>query len=458
MVPARGRVIVVRPLRAVIAFVVALVLLGPAGGPGGAQAALPGAAASTRPSHVVTLITGDVVRVGDAGGGRPAVAVRSQGRGYQLTTKGRDTYVVPAEALPHVLAGRLDEELFNVTQLVAAGYDDASRATLPLLLMPPAGGTPAVPADPPGAARRATLASIKAAAVDADKAKARTFWKGLTDRLAGPGAAFARPGDVGKVWLDRKVRVAQADRVPQVGAPQAWAAGFTGAGVTVAVLDTGYDPGHPDLAGKVGAAQDFTGEGSPVDTHGHGTHVAATSAGGPARKGVAPGARLFVGRVLDGSGSGDLSWVVAGMEWAVAQGARVVNVSLGAGPSDGTDPISAAVDSLTAKTGALFVIAAGNAGPEAGSVQAPGTAAAALTVGAVTKAGQVAAFSGRGPRLGDAMVKPELTAPGVGIVAARAAGTSGGELVDALTTSMSGTSMATPHVAGAAALLAQQHP
>jgi subtilisin family serine protease len=451
----------VKSLRAVVALAMSIAVFGWPGGSGGAQP-LSGTASGARPSHVVTLITGDVVRTATASGGRPGVAVDSDGRGYQLTIRGGDTYVVPVEALPHVLAGRLDEQLFNITQLIAAGYDDASRSSLPLLLMPPAGGAPAVPVTPPGAARRADLPSIHAAAVAEQKSRARAFWQGLTGRLATPGR-LARSGDVGKVWLDRKVRVALSDSVPQIGAPQAWAAGYTGAGVTVAVLDTGYDPTHPDLAGRVGAAQDFTGEGSAVDGHGHGTHVAATIAGSGAasdanRKGVAPGARLIVGRVLDSSGSGDLSWVISGIEWAVAQGARVVSLSLGAGPSDGTDPVSTAVDTLTEQTGTLFVIAAGNAGPDAGSVQAPGVATEALTVGAVDKSGKLAAFSGRGPRLGDAAVKPELTAPGVNIVAARATGTSLGELVDDRYTSLSGTSMATPHVAGAAALLAQQHP
>ncbi|MCP2323842.1 subtilisin family serine protease [Hamadaea flava] len=464
-----------RSLRAVVAIAVAVASLGWPGAAAAAGQSSVGSAttagstaAGPQQTKTVTLITGDRVRLSTVQG-RPVVGVESEGKGYQLTTRDGDTYVVPVDALPHVQAGRLDEQLFNVTQLIAAGYDDRSRSSLPLILMPPvgetkppAGVTPAVPANPPGAARRALLPSINAAAVTEDKARAREFWRGLTARLAQPGT-LTRSGDVGRVFLDRKVRAALADSVPQIGAPQAWAAGYTGKGVTVAVLDTGYDPTHPDLAGRVAAAQDFTGEGSAVDTNGHGTHVAAT-VGGSARNpggrlnGVAPETRLIIGRVLDGSGSGDLSWVIAGMEWAVAQGARVVNLSLGAGESDGTDPVSEAVDSLTVKSGTLFVVAAGNAGPGVASVQAPGAAAQALTVGAVDKAGQLAAFSGRGPRTGDAAVKPEVTAPGVGIIAARAAGTSAGELIDDKYTSLSGTSMATPHVAGAAALLAQQHP
>ncbi len=435
-----------------------LAVLGLSGGQSGAQPPSAAGVSGAVPARSVTLITGDVVRVSTLPDGRQAVAVDPDSpggkRGYQFTTRGRDTYVVPAEAISHVESGRLDDELFNVTQLLAARYDDASSKTLPLLIMPPKGATLGKVASLAGVTGKRWLESLQASVVVEDKAQGRRFWQDLAPRLG---------RDIGSVWLDRKVHASLADSVRQIGAPQAWAGGFDGSGVTVAVLDTGYDPGHPDLAGRVVAAKDFVGEDSVLDRHGHGTHVAATVAGTGAaadgsRKGVAPGAKLIVGRVLDASGSGDLSWVIAGMEWATARGARVVNVSLGAGTSDGSDPLSEAVNSLTRKTGALFVVAAGNAGPDAGSVQAPGAATEALTVGAVSKQGSLAAFSGRGPRPGDFAVKPELTAPGVAIIAARATGTGIGELVDAHYTSLSGTSMATPHVAGAAALLAQQHP
>jgi hypothetical protein len=291
---------------------------------------------------------------------------------------------------------------------------------------------------------------------------------------------------VGRIWLDRRVRADLTDSVSQIGAPAAWRAGYDGHGVKVAVLDSGYDPTHPDLAGRVTAAANFTGESSATDVtdrFGHGTHVAATiagrgaagrngtSAGGGAEaagpggagkrlggKGVAPGAELLVGKVLSDNGSGELSWVIAGMEWAVKQGAKVINVSLGAQAFEGPDPATEAVDALTASSGALFVVSAGNAGPDLQTVGTPGVASSALTVGAVSRQDEIADFSSRGPRLGDGVVKPELTAPGVGIIAARAAGTALGEVADGSYTSMSGTSMAAPHVAGAAALLAQRHP
>ncbi len=136
----------------------------------------------------------------------------------------------------------------------------------------------------------------------------------------------------------------------------------------------------------------------------------------------------------------------------------MINLSLGGTDGPEIDPLEEAVNTLTAQTGTLFVIAAGNEGDDDHSVGSPGSADAALTVGAVDRNDELAGFSSRGPRVGDDGIKPDLTAPGVEIVAARAAGTYMGEPVGDHYVSASGTSMATPHVAGAAALLAQQHP
>jgi hypothetical protein len=229
----------------------------------------------------------------------------------------------------------------------------------------------------------------------------------------------------------------------------------------VAVLDTGIDAAHPDLAGQVAATESFVPGESIADGKGHGTHVASTIAGtgaasGGKEQGVAPGARLHIGKVLGDDGYGQDSWIISGMEWAARdQHARIVNMSLGADPTDGTDPMSVAVDQLSAETGALFVISAGNAGPGAYSVGTPGAADAALTVGAVDSKDLLTFFSSQGPRLGDRALKPDLTAPGVDILAARSQYIDEGEGPYLM---MSGTSMAAPHVTGAAALLAAARP
>ncbi|MFC7109603.1 S8 family serine peptidase [Nonomuraea rubra] len=240
-----------------------------------------------------------------------------------------------------------------------------------------------------------------------------------------------------------------------------WEFGNTGEGVDVAVLDSGIDTAHPDLAGRVAQAETFVPDQTVEDGQGHGTHVASTIAGtgaasGGKERGVAPGARLHVGKVLDNAGEGQESWVLAGMEWAArTERAKIISMSLGAQATDGTDPLSAAVNQLSAETGALFVVAAGNSGPTAFTVGTPAAADAALAVGAVDGADQPADFSSRGPRAGDRGLKPEITAPGVDILAARSQYAAEG---DGFYQTMSGTSMATPHVAGAAALLAAQHP
>jgi subtilisin family serine protease len=345
-----------------------------------------------------------------------------------------DTHVLPEDALALVSKGKLDPRLFDVSALVRAGYDDASRSTLPLIVDFP-GKTPRLA----GARVSRELPVMGAAAVSVERSA--DFW------------ATARNAE--HVWLDGPVRMSLDYSVAQIAAPAAWAAGHTGAGTTVAVLDSGIDTTHPDLSDAVVDAVDFSGSGTVDDRAGHGTHVASTITGNGARyKGVAPDAKLLNGKVLNDNGQGAESWIITGMEWAAGSGADVVNVSLGGFfPSDGTDPLDQAVNRITAESGALFVVAAGNTG---GQVSSPAAADAALTVGAVDRDDQLADFSSRG-RMGGG-IKPDITAPGVDIVAAKAKNGHLGTPVEDGYVSMPGTSMATPHVAGAAAILAGQHP
>ena len=231
------------------------------------------------------------------------------------------------------------------------------------------------------------------------------------------------------MWLDGVAQPHLDVSVPQIGAPAAWQAGLTGAGVTVGVLDTGIKADHPDLAGKVIEQRDFTGTlPGGGDDVGHGTHVAGIIAGTGAAsngryKGVAPDARLISGKVCAIVGCPD-SEIIAGMEWIAPQGTRGQHEPGRRAPPTAPTRMSQAVNNLTAQHGTLFVVAAGNAGT-ADQVVPPASADAALAVGSVTKQDATSPFSSRGPRLGDYAVKPDIAAPGSGIVAARAPGTPG---------------------------------
>ncbi|MET9111304.1 S8 family peptidase [Streptomyces zhihengii] len=403
--------------------------------------------------------------------GREHIAFRTLEEGSTSLT------VVPGDAEALVSSGTLDRQLFDVAALIAQKYDESRATALPLIISsapsPDAAGRSEAPALATAAATAARLSelhsgraparhlkSIDAQAVSIAGNDLDTFWQTLTAHR-GPGHAGAAATPA--VSLDTRVRAVLDRSTAQINAPALWKTGALGQGVKVAVLDTGADTGHPDLAGRVAAAEDFSNSGNTEDHFGHGTHVAATvggsgAASAGARRGVAPQSDLLIGKVLGDDGYGSSSQVIAGMEWAAAKDADIVNMSLGADmQTDGTDPMSQALNNLSASTGTLFVVAAGNAGPGEGTIGSPGAADSALTVGAVDRDDVLAPFSSRGPRYGDAAAKPDVTAPGVDIVAARAAGTAMGHPVDASYTAASGTSMATPHVAGAAALLLQRH-
>ncbi len=415
--------------------------------PPASAAPLPPQAQTSEASHRVTLITGDVVDYVERADGRKLARIHAVPRDgeqpiFHTVTTAKGLHVYPSDALGAVTSGTVERTLFNVTELVRTGQSDDRAASVPVLMT---GGMSA------GAHTR--ISSLNASGIRVEKAKAREFWRSL-DMSVKSGV---------RLRYDRPVRVTLDQTTRQVGAPEAWKAGLDGSGVTVAVVDTGIDANHPDVAGKITASANFSDEPDVVDRHGHGTHVAATVAGtgqgsGGRYKGVAPGAKLAIAKVFNAAGEADTSQVLAGIEWAARSGAEVVNLSLGGDVTDGTDEMSALVDRLSAETGVLFVVAAGNNGPAGRSVASPGAAASALTVGAVDRQNKLAPFSSTGPRIGDAHTKPEITAPGVGVVAARAAGTAMGAPVDDRYTAASGTSMATPHVAGAAALLTQQHP
>ncbi|GAA1722367.1 S8 family serine peptidase [Isoptericola hypogeus] len=431
---------------------------------GGATAGATTPAPAAAEPVTVTLLTGDVVHLTTTPSGKAAVTVEAAPGAtgpVQTMQVGEDLYVVPDAAQPYLASGALDQALFNVTDLVEDGYDDASSGGIPVIAQYDR-RLRATPAPLAGSEKALDLPSIGGAALVADTDEAAEFWGALTApsraRSAGKPGTFA--GGVAKLWLDGRVEATLDVSVPLVGAPEAWASGHDGTGATVAVLDTGIDAAHPDLVDVVTQTQSFVPGETVTDVHGHGTHVASTVAGsgaasGGANKGVAPGADVAVGKVLGDDGYGQDSWIIAGMEWAARTAdADVVSMSLGDDSRhDQTDPIAQSLNALTAETDALFVVAAGNAG-RTGSVSSPGTADAALTVAATDDRDRLATFSSRGPRGLDDGLKPDLAAPGVGITAARSQFSSGSGSYK----SMNGTSMATPHVSGAAAILAAAHP
>jgi serine protease AprX len=318
-------------------------------------------------------------------------------------------------------------------------------------------------------------------------------------------ARLAADAALDHVSGDAIVRPAMAVAVKATAADQAWTGapgllgiggipGVTGDGIGVAVIDSGIAP-HAAVAKKVVANVSFvTGDPSPADAYGHGTHVAGIIAGSasPARGvtaayagGVAPDVQLVNVRVLGAQGFGYTSDVIAGIDWAIDNRSRynirVINLSLGHGVTEpaATDPLCQAVARAVAN-GIVVVVAAGNDGRSAerrtilGGISSPGNSPFAITVGALNNHGTVsrsddtvAEYSSRGPTKYDFVVKPDLAAPGTRLVSLEAEGAylpsafpylrRGGVGANAYM-QLSGTSMSTPVVTGAVALLLQGNP
>lgn len=274
-------------------------------------------------------------------------------------------------------------------------------------------------------------------------------------------AALEADPEVSLIYPDLPVQAYLDASLPHIRVPMLWQEHLTGQGIRIAVVDTGIDFDHPDFAGRVLDAADFTGTG-PDDRHGHGTHCAGVVAGSGAMsdghyRGVAPDAELYIAKVLRADGQGMMSDVMMGIEWAVDQGVQVISLSLGGpGPCDGTDALCETCEAASER-GIMVCVAAGNDGPTPYTVGSPGCAAGVLTVGAASDLDRIATFSSRGPTA-DGRTKPDVVLPGVEIIAARAATTVMGTPIDDWYTAASGTSMATPHAAGLCALLLQAEP
>jgi subtilisin family serine protease len=286
-------------------------------------------------------------------------------------------------------------------------------------------------------------------------------------RLATPEvlAIAARP-DVSTVSSDKPQPAELLDvSRPHIRADQ-MPPGITGAGVTVAVVDSGVDAAHPDIAAVVGAQQDVTGTAVNRDDRGHGTHVAGIIASQNATfRGIAPGAQLIDIRILNGMGFTQASWATAGLTAAVTSGADVASNSWGFShrngnwvDSNGTCVLCTAADQAAAM-GMVVVVAAGNEGDDiCGSydtiIRCPGIARDVITVGATDDSDNLAPFSSTG-QTPDGRLKPEIAAPGVGIASLRAttALLPGTTVVAPGIIAADGTSMAAPHIAGVCALI-----
>ncbi|MCX6678694.1 MAG: S8 family serine peptidase [Methanothrix sp.] len=289
-----------------------------------------------------------------------------------------------------------------------------------------------------------------------------------------------------------------------IKADKLWEKGIDGQGITVAVIDSGIDKNHPDLTGKVIAEKNFLAdEITADDLLGHGTMVAGIIAGSGAAsngryKGIAPGAKLISVKVIDGKGDGKVSDIIAGIEWAVYNGADVLSLSLGGiNLGETNPPITMAADNA-AGAGVVVCVAAGNRNSSEaqgqvkgafakgignsdvgisqqeqsddknvlllfvpivlalppGLIDSPGDGVKVITVGAADNNGRMAGFSGSGPTRDD-RIKPDAVAPGVDIISTVPSGLKRPVYVDDYYARESGTSLSTPVAAGLCALLLQ---
>ncbi|MCJ7443840.1 MAG: S8 family peptidase [Methanotrichaceae archaeon] len=284
-----------------------------------------------------------------------------------------------------------------------------------------------------------------------------------------PGSSLTIPGNkltelsklkgVKGIYEDKKLKVlAEPGDMPfrsQIIDDPRMDQGTEGDNITVALIDTGVDANHESLKSKILVFKDFVNnQTTPYDDNGHGTHCASLIVGDGEMRGVAPGAKLIAIKVMDRDGACYLSDALKALDWCVENkdqyGIKVISFSVGGeSPSESTSLLDEASNKIVDQ-GLVMCVAAGNSGPASGSIVIPGDAEKVMTVGAIDEDGLIYERSSRGPtQNGD--IKPDLVTLGVDVVSALANSGNG-------YSSMSGTSMAVPLVAGASALLLQANP
>ncbi|MCK4567882.1 MAG: S8 family serine peptidase, partial [Candidatus Thorarchaeota archaeon] len=265
-----------------------------------------------------------------------------------------------------------------------------------------------------------------------------------------------------------------------LGVEEMWNLGYNGTGIVVAILDSGVDTNHPDLQNQIIGFKDFIngnddmtpGDGiDGYDDNGHGTACAWNVAGdgtasGGNLTGVAPGASILSIKILDDEGVGDDSVIAQGIEFAIDEGVDVISLSIGGEWVDDSSyvDLSVVASEKAIAAGISVITAAGNSGPQAYSINSPGIVEESITVGASVDDAGVIAFSSVGPEPSGHTAKPDVVAPGYGVVSGLSADANALEYFPYnytqygnSYTQWAGTSASTPMIAGAVAILAQRH-